>query len=107
MCDCKKTDGFKQKLVEAKTLTEQTGETHVVYSKEVPGQGKFAFMRKQSELSDALGICCYYLPDGTEVEFTTVETKKPKANKPKKGKNIEVVEPSDANETPSETATED
>jgi hypothetical protein len=75
MCNCKNTNGFNQKLAEAKALTAETGQTHVVYAKEVPGQGKFVFMRKESDLNDALGICCYFLPDGTEVVYTP----KPKA----------------------------
>lgn len=103
MCDCKKTDGFKQKLAEAKKLTEETGETHVVYTKEVPGQGKHIFLRKETDLNDELGVCCYYLSDGTEVEYTLevskeIKTKAKKQskidakNQTAKSENIDVVE---------------
>lgn len=70
MCNCKETSGFKEKLAEAQRLTAETGETHVVYAKQVVGHGKFSFMRKETDLTDELGICCYYLPDGTEKPYT-------------------------------------
>ncbi len=66
MCSCKEANGFKEKLHQAKTLTEQTGEIHVVY---VHKAVKHAFIRKEIDLTDALGICCYYLPDGTEKPY--------------------------------------
>ncbi len=70
MCNCINTNGFKEKLHEATLLTVETGETHVVYAKEVPDHGKHVFLTKESLLTDDLGICCYYLPDGTEKEYT-------------------------------------
>jgi len=70
MCNCKNTDGFKQKLAEAKKSTEETGETYVVYAKEVPGHGKHVFVCKESALTDELGICCYFLSNGKEVIYT-------------------------------------
>ncbi len=75
-CNCKETNGFKEKLVEAKRLTAETGEVHVVYVLDVPNNGKHVFLRKESNLNDDLGICCYFLTDGTEVEYvpTVVET---------------------------------
>ena len=66
MCDCKKIEGFSQSLSKANFLTAQTGETYVVY---VHKAVNLTFVRKESDLSDDLGICCYFLPDGTEVEY--------------------------------------
>jgi hypothetical protein len=68
-CNCKETNGFKEKLAEAKRLTAETGELHVIYALDVPRQGKHVFLRKESQLNNNLGICCYFLPDGTEVEY--------------------------------------
>jgi hypothetical protein len=78
MCNCAKTPGFKEKLALAKKQTEKTGETHVVY---VHKASNTVFMRKQSDLNDSLGICCYFLPDGTEVEYksTPEESKEAEA----------------------------
>ena len=103
MCNCKYTNGFKQKLAEAKQLTEETGRTHVVYALNVPNNGKHVFMRKLSDLNDSLGICCYYLPNGEEVEYTTPEVKS-KFKKAKKVVEIEVVEPETTEEAPTEEA---
>ena len=69
MCNCKNTEGFAEKLHQANLLTEETGETHVVYTINVPNHGKHAFLRKETALTDGLGICCYTLPDGTEKEY--------------------------------------
>lgn len=103
MCNCKDTNGFKQKLAQARNLTAETGETHVVYALEVPGHGKHVFLTKESLLTDELGICCYYLPNGKEIEYTPEISKeiKQKAkkqaktdakNQTAKDENIEVVE---------------
>lgn len=69
-CNCRNTEGFNSKLSLAKKETEKTGEVHVVY---VHKASNTVFMRKESQLTDALGICCYFLPDGTEVEYKKSE----------------------------------
>lgn len=66
MCDCKKIEGFQQSLSKANFLTAQTGEIYVVYFHKAVN---LTFVRKESDLNDDLGICCYFLPDGTEVEY--------------------------------------
>jgi hypothetical protein len=81
-CNCKETNGFKEKLAEAKRLTTETGETHVIYVLNVPNNGKHVFLRKESDLNDSLGICCYFLPGGTEVEYTP--------------RNVEIIQDNDA-----------
>ena len=101
MCNCKETNGFKEKLAEAQRLTAETGEVHVVFAKQVVGHGKFSFMRKETDLTDELGICCYYLPDGTEKEFTPtnsievvdaeVVVSKPKKQSKNAKKNTEII----------------
>lgn len=68
MCNCQETPGFNEKLKIAKQLTEQTGETHIVYVRKAVGH---AYIRKESDIANAVGICCYFLPDGTEVEINT------------------------------------
>src|ERR1700712_4178385 len=65
-CACEKTQGFKQKLSLAKEKTQSTGKIHVIFVMKAVGQ---VFVCKESELTDELGICCYFLPDGTEVEY--------------------------------------
>ncbi len=70
MCNCKETNGFAERLAEAKRLTEETKEVHVVY---VHKKVNLPFMRKEKDLTDALGICCYFLPDGTEIIYTKKE----------------------------------
>ena len=67
MCNCKETTGFKQQQAEAKRLTELTGGQHVVYHMKAVGLN---FVGKETDLNDELGICCYYLPDGTEKLYT-------------------------------------
>ena len=76
-CTCENTIGFKEKLAEAKKLTEETGQTHVVYVHKAVGQ---VFMRKEKDLHNNLGICCYFLPDGTEVIYVP-KTKKSRTTK--------------------------
>lgn len=71
MCNCENVEGFKQSLSKAKSLTEETGETHVVY---VHHAVEHSFVRKESDLSDDLGICCYFLPNGKEVQYNPKET---------------------------------
>lgn len=83
MCNCKDTNGFKQKLAEAKKLTDETGEVHVVY---VHKATQTVFMRKETSLNDELKICCYFLPDGTEVEYTPEVSKQIKAKAKKQAK---------------------
>ena len=46
---------------------KETGEMHVVY---VHKATDTAFMRKEINLTNDLGICCYFLSDGTEIEWT-------------------------------------
>lgn len=65
MCNCKKTNGFKEKINEATILQNQTNEVHAVFV-----LNGVVFCCKESELSDELGICCYFLIDGTEVVYT-------------------------------------
>lgn len=77
MCDCKKTEGFSEKLREANALTQSTGELYVVF---VLKPLKAVFVCKEADLNDEMGICCYFTPDGTEVLYT------PKSN------NISVVD---------------
>jgi UDP-N-acetyl-D-mannosaminuronic acid transferase (WecB/TagA/CpsF family) len=103
MCNCKNTDGFKLKLAEAKALTVETGQTHVVYALEIPGNGKHVFMRKESELNNSLGICCYFLPDGIEVVYTPRHKAKTTHKKVKKVAEIEFKE---AIEVPAEAPQE-
>ena len=93
MCDCNKTLGFKEKLAEAKALTAETRQNHVVYVHKATAS---VFMRKESDLTDALGICCYYLPDGTEVVYVPKAKAKhthKKAKAEKKATSIEVTTP--------------
>ncbi len=66
MCNCKTTPGFNEKLREAAGKTKTTGEIHVVYVYKKSGT---IFIRKESELNDEMGICCYFLSDGTEVIY--------------------------------------
>lgn len=102
MCNCKNTDGFKLKLAEAKALTVETGQIHVVYALEIPGNGKHVFMRKESELNNSLGICCYFLPDGTEVIYVPKHKAKTTQKKVKK-----VVKPEVKEVVEAPTATEE
>jgi len=73
MCNCTQTEGFQQSLSKAKSLTDKTGETHVVYVHKAVGR---SFVRKESELNDELNICCYFLPNGKEVVYTPKEVAK-------------------------------
>lgn len=104
MCNCQETPGFNEKLKIAKQLTEQTGETHVVYIRKAVGH---AYIRKESDIANAVGICCYFLPDGTEVEINTdannIEVNNPEVITPKRAKryakSIQKEEPSTTTET--------
>ena len=66
MCACTDTYGFKDKLKEAKRLTDATSVVHVVFSKQIVNQ---VFVCKESDLTDALEICCYFLSSGVEVVY--------------------------------------
>jgi len=68
-CNCKNTEGFKQKLKEAQNKTTQTGEVHVVFV-----LNKVIFVCKETDLSDDLGIYCYFLADGKEKPYTQAKT---------------------------------
>lgn len=70
MCTCIKTDGFQNKLKLAKLRTNATGVTHVVF---VLKALKQVFVCKEEDLTDDLGICCYYLYDGTEIPYVKKE----------------------------------
>jgi len=109
-CKCEDANGFKEKLALAKKQTRTTEETHVVYVHKAVNQ---AFMRKETELNDELGICCYFLPDGTEIEWTAEVSKEIKAKAKKQAKidakkqndaakNTEVVSKSVSEEIPEE-----
>ncbi len=82
-CNCEKANGFQEKLGLAKRETKKTGETHVVY---VHKATNTVFMRKESDLNNDLKICCYFLPDGTEVEWTDKKAKELKKEADKKAK---------------------
>lgn len=64
MCNCKNTNGFKEKIKEATQLQNQTNEIHVVFV-----LNGIVFCCKESELSDELGICCYFLIDESEINY--------------------------------------
>ena len=66
MCDCRKKEGFKQKLNEAKKLTEETGVQHVVFYMETVNK---LFVGAENAINDDYGICCYFMPDGTEIQY--------------------------------------
>jgi hypothetical protein len=89
-CNCKNTEGFKQKLKEAKNKTDQTGEVHVVFV-----LNKVIFVCKETDLSDDLGIYCYFLADGTEKPYTQAKTQEiiGKIKAKKNVKDIEVTSP--------------
>ena len=80
MCACTETYGFKYKLKEAKRLTDITGVVHVVFSKQIVNQ---VFVCKESDLTDALEICCYFLPSGVEVVYVKKNVNQIVVNKPK------------------------
>ena len=80
MCACTDTYGFKDKLKQAKLLTATTGQVHVVFSKQIVNQ---VFVCKESDLSDALDICCYFLPSGVEVVYVKKNVNQIVVNKPK------------------------
>ena len=69
-CNCKKTQGFLDKLRIAQAKTKETGDTYVVFIMEAVKQ---MFVCKEDDLTDDMGICCYFLPDGTEVAYTTAK----------------------------------
>ncbi|MEC4050598.1 hypothetical protein OX284_014255 [Flavobacterium sp. SUN046] len=88
MCSCKETKGFSEQLAIAKKLTEQTGETHVVY---VPKAVGVPYMRKESDMVGDLGICCYTLPTGEEVPYinaNNVDVSEAEVITNKKAKNV-------------------
>lgn len=64
-CNCKNADGFRQKLGEAKKNTKRDGVTWVVFV-----VNEIVFICKETELKDDFGMCCYFTPDGNEVEYT-------------------------------------
>jgi hypothetical protein len=82
-CKCEDANGFQEKMSLAKKQTRLTGEIHVVYVHKAVNQ---TFMRKETELNNDLGICCYFLPDGTEVEWSDKVAKEIKAKVTKQAK---------------------
>lgn len=64
MCNCKNKTGFKEKLEEIIKLNKETGLVHVVFT-----VSELVFCCKESDLKDEFGMCCYFLADGTEVEY--------------------------------------
>lgn len=70
-CNCRKTQGFNDKLKIAQTETRRTGDTYVVFVMEAVKQ---IFVCKEDDLTDDMGIYCYFLPDGTEVAYTQAST---------------------------------
>lgn len=64
MCKCKDTQGFNDKLKVAQLIEKETGETQVVFV-----LNEIVFVCGLNELSDDLGVCCYFLSDGTEVIY--------------------------------------
>jgi len=91
-CNCRKTQGFNDKLKIAQAETKRTGQTHVVFIMEAVKQ---IFVCKEDDLTDDMGVYCYFLPDGTEVAYTQASTQAiiAKIQSKKKAKNIEVIEP--------------
>lgn len=89
-CNCRNTEGFKQKLKEAQNLTAQTGEVHVVFV-----LNKVIFVCKETDLSDNLGIYCYFLADGTELPYMQAKTQEiiEKIKAKKSIKEIQVADP--------------
>ena len=98
-CNCRKTQGFNDKLKIAQAKTKQTGDVHVVFIMEAVKQ---IFVCKEDDLKDNMGVCCYFLPDGTEVAYTQESTKEiiAKIKSKRKAKTIDVIEP--IIETPTE-----
>jgi hypothetical protein len=91
-CNCKKTQGFNDKLRLAQAETKRTGETHVVFIMEAVKQ---IFVCKEDDLTDDMGVCCYFLPDGTEVAYTTDKVTEiiEEIKARKRAKTIEVIDP--------------
>lgn len=98
-CNCRKTQGFNDKLKIAQQETKRTGEVYVVFIMEAVKQ---IFVCKEDDLTDDMGVYCYFLPDGTEVAYTSAKTAEIIAiiKDKKTAKAIEVVEP--IIETPTE-----
>lgn len=98
-CNCRKTQGFNDKLKIAQAETKRTGQIHVVFILEAV---KGIFVCKEDDLQDDFGIYCYFLPDGTEVAYTQASTKEiiAKIQSKKRAKTIDVIEP--IIETPTE-----
>jgi hypothetical protein len=69
MCNCKNTTGFQQKITEANQKNISTGLIYVVFVIKNTSQGDLVFMAKESDLNDELGICCYFLANGKEVDY--------------------------------------
>ena len=78
MCACTETNGFKEKLAEAKLLTEKTGEIHIVFALQTV---KEVFVCKESDLDDSFEICCYFLSTGKEVVYKKKQNKSRRTNK--------------------------
>jgi hypothetical protein len=92
MCKCKDTQGFNDKLKLAQLFEKETGKTQVVFV-----LNEIVFVCGLNDLHDELGICCYFLSDGTEVIYrpsTQVVEAKNTKSKIKTAKNdIQEVQP--------------
>ena len=74
MCKCQETAGFKQQMSTAKRKETETGEAHAVFVLTNPiTQEKHVFECKESDLNDAMGICCYFTTDEVEHVYTPIE----------------------------------
>lgn len=71
-CNCKNTQTFKDKLNIAKTLTEETGNTYVVFIMEAV---KEIFVCKLADITDDFNVLSYFMPDGLELAYTSQKTK--------------------------------
>ena len=91
-CNCKKTQTFKDKLHHAKHLTYTTGLQHVVFIMEAV---KEIFVCKLTDITDDFKVLCYFMPDGSELAYTSQKTKSIIA-KIKNKKNVEPIQVEDA-----------
>jgi hypothetical protein len=89
MCKCKDTQGFNDKLKVAQLIEKETGETQVVFV-----LNEIVFVCRLNDLHDELGICCYFLSDGTEVIYQpkALQIQEKKAKKSSKN-GIQEVQP--------------
>ena len=96
-CNCKNTQTFKDKLSVANTLTEQTGETHVVFIMEAV---KEIFVCKLADITDDFNVLSYFLSDGSELAYTSQKTKDIIATIKSK-KNVQTIQetPTDSSQT--------